>query len=181
MSAERNRYILAIDLGTSAVKVALVTVDGELAACEQEAMEVTLLPGGGAEQAPDEWWRGIVRTAQLVLQRNPALAKDVVALCCTGQWSGTVAVDPDGHPLMPAIIWMDSRGEPYVKQVTGGRISIEGYGLSKLWTWVRLTAGIPGRAGKDSVAHILYIKHERPEIYAKTYKFSSPRIILISA
>jgi xylulokinase len=76
---------------------------------------------------------------------------------------------------MPAIIWMDSRGGPYIKQITGGPIEIEGYSIGRLWTWVRLTAGAPGRAGKDPLAHILYIRHERPEIYAQTYKFLEPK------
>lgn len=60
MSSDRNKYILAIDLGTSSLKVALVTVDGEIVGHESEPMHVKLLPGGGAEQDPDDWWRGMV-------------------------------------------------------------------------------------------------------------------------
>ena len=41
---------LAIDLGTSGPKVALVSVQGEVLACEIEKTPVMLLPGGGAEQ-----------------------------------------------------------------------------------------------------------------------------------
>jgi xylulokinase len=175
LSDERNKYILAIDLGTSALKVALVAVDGEIAACEAEPMQVKLLPGGGAEQDPDDWWDRIVCTAKSLIQKNASLAGRVAALCCTSHWSGTVAVDRDGRHLMPAIIWMDSRGARYVKRITGGRIEVAGYGITKLWAWVRLTAGAPGHAGKDSIAHILYIKHEHPEIHAKTYKFLEPK------
>ena len=39
---------LAIDLGTSGPKVALVSVQGEVLACEIEQTPVMLLPGGGA-------------------------------------------------------------------------------------------------------------------------------------
>ena len=45
-------HVLAIDVGTYTVKVALVSIDGEIVASEQEALEVTLLPGG-AEQDPE--------------------------------------------------------------------------------------------------------------------------------
>jgi len=174
LPADRNKYILAIDLGTSALKAALFTVDGKTVAWESEPLEVKLLPGGGAEQDPEDWWRALVRTAKALLQKEAAVASHVVAVSCTGQWSGTVAVDRDGRHLRPAIIWMDSRGGPYIKQITAGPIEIAGYGISRLWTWVRLTAGAPGHAGKDSLAHILYLKHEHPDIYGRTYKFLEP-------
>ena len=44
------RHVLAIDLGTSALKVALVSMTGAVAASEEEAHQAELLPGGGAEQ-----------------------------------------------------------------------------------------------------------------------------------
>ena len=45
-------HVLAIDLGTSALKVALVSTAGKIVASEQEGARSTLLPGGGAEQDP---------------------------------------------------------------------------------------------------------------------------------
>ncbi len=169
------KFILAIDLGTSALKVALVTTDGEIRACEQAAQSVTLLPNGGAEQKPDDWWQAIVQTAQRVLSQQVAPVDDIIAIACTTQWSGTVAVDRAGNPLHNAIIWMDARGAPYIQRVTGGGIAIEGYGITKLVPWLRKTGGIPGHAGKDSIAHILWLKHERPDIYRATHKFLEPK------
>jgi len=170
-----EKYILAIDLGTSALKVALVSLEGEIVASATEPMGVTLLAGGGAEQDPDEWWHAIVSTSRSVLAANPEFAEDVVAVSSSAQWSGTVAVDRDGNHVAPAVIWMDSRGGTYVKQITGGLVEVQGYGLSRLWKWVRLTGGAPGHAGKDPIAHILFLKHERPEVYARTYKFLEPK------
>ena len=173
--SERPKYVLAIDLGTSALKMALVSLDGEIAGSATEPMSVTLLPGGGAEQSPDHWWNAILRTSRALLAKHPELADDVVAVSASAQWSGTVAVDREGNHVAPAVIWMDSRGEPYVKRITGGWIQVEGYGLSRLWKWVRLTGGAPGHAGKDPIAHILFLKYERPEVYARTYKFLEPK------
>lgn len=170
-----SKSILAIDLGTSALKVALVTTNGDILACEQETQSVTLLPNGGAEQNPDDWWNAIVRAAKRVLAQNVARADEIVAVACTSQWSGTVAVDRAGIPLCPALIWMDARGAPYIKQVTGGTLAIEGYGITKLYPWISKTGGVPGRAGKDSIAHILFLKHERPDVYARTHKFLEPK------
>ncbi len=170
-----GRYVLAVDLGTSACKVALATIAGDIAALETEEIPLHLLPGGGAEQDPEDWWNAIKKGTARLLARGIASRDEIVAVACTAQWSGTVAVDKNGRPLMPAIIWMDSRGARYAHTITKGPLSIQGYGLDKLWRWVRKTAGIPAGSGKDSIAHILYLKHERPEIYRTTYKFLEPK------
>jgi xylulokinase len=57
------RHVLGIDLGTSALKVALVSMAGEVVASEQETCTVTLLPGGGAEQDPRQWWEQVARVS----------------------------------------------------------------------------------------------------------------------
>ncbi|MFQ5614362.1 MAG: FGGY-family carbohydrate kinase [Anaerolineae bacterium] len=175
MPTRGEKYILAVDLGTSGPKVALVSTQGEIVASEIEQTPVLLLPDGGAEQDPDGWWAAIKRACQALLGKRPVPVEDIVALSCTSQWSGTVAVDRAGRPLMNAIIWMDSRGAPYARRITGGWPRIEGYGLGRLLTWLRLTGGIPGHSGKDSIAHILLIKHDFPDVYRETYKFLEPK------
>ncbi len=173
MSAQQ--HILAIDLGTSGPKVALFTTAGSRLGWTFEPTPLTLLPDGGAEQNPADWWRAITIAAQRVMTETAIAPESVVGVACTAQWSGTVAVNGNGEPLLNAIIWMDSRGAPYVKQISGGRITIEGYGVRKLPYWLRLTGGIPGQSGKDPIAHILFIKHRHPEIYRQTYKFLEPK------
>jgi len=158
MPAGENRYILAIDLGTSGPKVGLVSVQGKVLDNEFEPTEFKLLPGGGAEQDPHDWWRAIVIAARRLLSRHAEQVKEVIAIACTGQWSGTVAIGRDGDPLMNAIIWMDTRGAPYAKKLTSQGISIGGYSPGRLLSWIRLTGGIPTGAGKDPIAHILFIK-----------------------
>jgi xylulokinase len=166
---------LAIDLGTSGPKVALVSTEGEILGAVFEETPLLLLPGGGAEQRPEDWWAAIVRATRRLLESHPALVDGIRAICCTAQWSGTVAVDRAGEPLMNAVIWMDTRGVPYVRRVTGGPLRVEGYGAGKLLTWLRLTGGIPTQAGKDSIAHILFIKHELPEVYGAAHAFLEPK------
>jgi len=170
-----NPLIFAIDLGTSGPKVALFTAHGELLGYEFEPTRYYLLPDGGVEQKPEEWWQAICAASRRLLARGLASPDQVAALCCTSQWSGTVAIDRDGDPLMDAIIWLDTRGAPYIDQICGGPLALQGYALDKLFTWIRLTGGIPARAGKDPIAHILYLKHARPEIYNEAFKFLEPK------
>ncbi len=175
MPATIRKYVLAVDLGTSGPKVALVGVDGTVLGHEFEPVELLLLPGGGAEQRPDEWWTAITTAARRLLARGLIDRGEVVAVSCTAQWSGTVAVGEHGEPLANAVIWMDSRGSRHVRRITAGWPRIEGYGARKLLKWLRLTGGIPSRSGKDPIAHILYIRAERPEVYAATHKFLEPK------
>jgi xylulokinase len=170
-----EKLILAIDLGTSGPKVALVTTGGEIVASDSEETSLTFLPGGGAEQVPDEWWSAIVKASRRVTDREARRASDVAAVSCTTQYSSTVAVDRDGRPLMNAINWMDTRGARAVHEVTRGWPSVQGYGLRKLIKWIRLTGGAPGQSGKDSLAHILYLQRERPDVYRAAYKFLEPK------
>ncbi len=172
--ASKEKCILAIDLGTSGPKVALFSSLGEMLGCEFEETKLLLFPDGGAEQSPDDWWDAIHRAAKRLLSRGLAANENIVAVACTGQWSGTVAVDKDGNALGNAIIWMDSRGGPQVHQIAGGAINIQGYSPAKLFQWIRLTGGAPAIAGKDPIAHILYIKQNQPDLYRRTFKFLEP-------
>ena len=58
-----NKYVLAIDHGTSGVKTAIVSVHGEIVDSESEKTPVYFLPNGGAEQDPDDWWNALVKTS----------------------------------------------------------------------------------------------------------------------
>jgi len=169
-----EKYILAIDMGTSGPKVALFSTQGELIGSEFQETKVMLFPDGGAEQAPDDWWGAIQTAGKRLLAKGLVSNDDIVAIASTAQWSGTVAVDQAGNALWNAIIWMDARGAPYIHKMVDGPIKIEGYALTKLVKWIQLTGGIPGKSGKDPIAHILYLKDIHPEIYRRTYKFLEP-------
>ncbi len=124
-----DKFILAIDLGTSGPKVALFSTQGELLGSEFEETHLTLLENGGAEQSPGEWWTAIDKAVKRLLSRGLVPNEDIVAIASTGQWSGTVAVDEAGKPLLPAIIWMDARGAPYIREMCGGGLEVQGYNV----------------------------------------------------
>ena len=173
--AAAQKHLLAIDLGTSGPKVALFTVEGALVGSDVESVPLLLAPDGGAEQSPDAWWKSITTASRRLTARHPEAAASVVGISCTAQWSGTVALDEAGTPLMNAILWMDSRGAKHVRALASGFPPVLGYGAGKLLSWVRLTGGAPGFSGKDSLAHILFLKAERPELYARTRTFLEPK------
>jgi xylulokinase len=120
--------VLAVDLGTTRVKAAVVGLDGAIAGSAEGGYPV-LDEGeqGRAEQDAVVWWdlvRDAVRTAVGRARIAPGGRRSgppgepakgpgvrVVAACIGGQGPCIVAVDESGAPLAPAIIWMDRRAE----------------------------------------------------------------------
>jgi len=169
-----SQHVLAIDLGTGGPKAALVTTGGGRVAHQHEPTDLLLLPGGGAEQDPGQWWTAITVAVRRLLGDGHVPVEDIVAVSVTAQWSGTVPVDADGHHLANALIWMDSRGAPYIKEVVGGRLRVQGYDPRKLRLFIQRTGGAPSHSGKDPTAHILYLRHERPDLYRAAHAFLEP-------
>jgi len=163
--------VLAVDLGTSGMKVALITVSGRVLAWESEPVRLLITPDGGAEQSPDEWWAAFLSAAGRLLKRDTGYGASVRAMCCSTQGEGTVPVDKDGNALMNCILWMDMRGAPYLREQFKGLINVTGAGLLNTLRWIRITGGMPSMTGKDPAGHMLLVRKRFPEIYARTYKF----------
>jgi xylulokinase len=168
-------WALAVDLGTSGPKVGLVGADGRVLGGASEPTRLHLIPGGGCEQDPQDWWRAIVAAARRVTDAHPEEARGVMAVGVTAQWSGTVPVGADLRPLGRAIIWLDHRGAALVRRTIGGPVRVEGYSPRKLARWIRLTGGAPGKGGKDPIAHILWLRQAEPELYRATRVFLEPK------
>lgn len=166
-----EKLILAVDLGTSGMKVALISVSGKVIGWESEPVRLISTPNGGAEQSPEEWWQAFLSAAGTLIKQNQDSAQNVIAICCSTQGEGTVAVDRAGNALNNAILWMDMRGAPYLRKQIRGWLNIDGASISNILRFVRLTGGMPSMTGKDPAAHMLFIRDALPELYARTYKF----------
>lgn len=163
-----EQHVLGVDLGTSGPKVMLATVRGETVGYEAERVGLHLLPGGGVEQDPDDWWHAIAAASRRLLARHPERVESVTAICVSAQWGGLVPVDRDGRHLRRALIWMDGRGGEYSRRLTGGGVAVPGagYNARALRDWLRKTGGAPSRTGKDPVGQAQWLRHHEPETYA---------------
>ncbi|MCE5210950.1 MAG: FGGY-family carbohydrate kinase [Deltaproteobacteria bacterium] len=166
-----DKYVLAIDHGTSGLKTSIISMRGEVMAFEFAKTPIHFFRNGGAEQDPQDWWNALITTSQRLVARHIVPTEAIVAICVSSTFSSTVAVDRDGNHLFNSITWMDSRGAPYIKKIMGGFPSLEGYNLFRIMRWIPKTAGGPTLSGKDDIAHVLLIKNDYPQIYARTYKF----------
>ncbi len=175
-----RRYILAIDLGSSSIKSAIISDQAEVIASASEPINTYFLPGGGAEQDPNQWWQAACRTARKVIQNASIYAGSIVAVCCASQWSVVVPVDTHANPLTRAVHWLDTRGAAYNQQIIKGFPKVKGYGFAKVLRWLHLTGLAPTQSGVDSLAHALFIKYEKPKIYDATHAFLEPMDFLTS-
>mgnify|MGYP001811707110 CR=1 FL=1 len=82
ISEENPKYCLAVDLGTSGAKVALVTMRGEILDSHFEKNELYLLENGGAEQDPAEWFSAIITGMRKVVSKKLVPREDIIAISC---------------------------------------------------------------------------------------------------
>jgi len=171
-STRHNRLVLAVDLGTSGCKCALVGLDGVVQKWAFRAVPLHIVDQVGAEQAPEDWWNAFLGAAREMIGKLPDLNGEIAAVCCSCQGECTVPVDRAGKALHRALSWIDMRGAEAIRRIAGNRmLAVAGYDPLKLWRWISRTGGAPALSGKDSAGHIAFIKQAWPAVYDQTYKF----------
>ena len=169
-----RRWYLAIDLGTSGLKVGAVSPAGEILAHAFESMETTYLKDGGAIQNVEQWWSGINKCVTSILEAGLVASRDCMGIGITGQWASTVPVTSTGKPAGPVLLWSDDRGGQWSRDVVGGRINFSGYAPRAALAWIRYTGGAPSPHGADPTGHCLYLRAREPDVYERSAYFLEP-------
>ncbi len=113
-------YVLAVDLGTSGPKAAVVSLQGRIMATARAHVETMFLPGDGAEQDPEAVWAAVKTACGAALKNSGVTAREVLAVICTSQYSSIVPVDERGHADHEHGLWLDKRGAtPRLRRLTG--------------------------------------------------------------
>ena len=102
--------VLAIDHGTQSVRALLIDADGNLLAKSQVAMDAYRTPQPGwLEIEPDAFWSALCAACQQLWPQLPVPRNSIVAMVLTTQRATTIALDANGRPLRPALVWLDQR------------------------------------------------------------------------
>src|SRR4051794_27778885 len=100
---------LGIDLGTSSVKVLIVSQHGEQLAQADAPYGVYHPMPGWSESVPMDWWNATATAVREALSNVPQVRPASIGL--SGQMHGVVATRADGSPARNAILWADSRAQ----------------------------------------------------------------------
>ena len=98
---------IGIDLGTSAVKLVLITRDLVFQKIVSKEYPLYFPHPGWSEQNPEDWWNAVQEGIRELIQDQE---KDQIAgISFGGQMHGLVALDQDDQVIRPAILWNDGR------------------------------------------------------------------------
>ena len=156
------KYFIGADLGTSALKLHLVSKDGEIKNTVSRSYDVSFPKPGWSEQNPENWWEAFVLgVKELIKGVDP---DDILGIGAGGQMHGLVMLDKDNKVLRRSIIWCDQRTSKDCVEIEA-RV-----GKEKL---IEITANpaLPG----FTASKILWVRNNEPDIYAKCAHILLPK------
>src|SRR5438105_14864379 len=103
--ASHGPLAVGIDIGTTSVKAVAADADGNVVARARVPHKIVIPEADKFEHDADEAWRRGPREALAALK-----ADDIAAISVTGMVPSLCAVDTDGVPRTPGLIYGDIRG-----------------------------------------------------------------------
>lgn len=152
----RDQLLLGVDVSTTAVKAALVSVRGEIVGVASTPLTLSSPRPLWSEQEPADWWVAAQRSIGHVLTTSGVDGKDVLAVGLTGQMHGLVLLDAHGEVLRPAILWNDQRTASQCDEI---RALV---GRERLITLCGNDA-LPG----FTAPKLLWVREAEPDIYSQ--------------
>ncbi|MBQ9851116.1 MAG: xylulokinase [Clostridia bacterium] len=158
------KYVIGIDLGTSATKTVLFDINGKIIADASREYDLLQPHNGWAEQNPSDWYDAAIETLSKVVSESGVDAADIVSLGISGQMHGLVMLDENCEVLRPSILWCDQRTGKECEELT------EKLGRETL---IKITAN-PALTG-FTASKILWVKNNEPEIFEKCRHILLPK------
>jgi len=131
---------LTFDIGTTALKTALIDDQGRALAVHAAEYTPRAPRPDWAEMDPETYWRSAKEGVQAVLARAGARPSELAAIGFSSQGQTFIPIDAAGRPLHPAIVWVDLRAQEIVDAWAAEWLSAEEYRRSSGYPW--LPAGL---------------------------------------
>ena len=175
-----NKYAITYDVGTTGVKCCVFALSDriEILGSASAGYRLYVLPDGGAEQEPDEWWSAMCETTASALEKAGIPAEKIEGISFCSQMQGLVLVDKDGKPVHRAMSYMDQRAREELKKGMAYGAQIAGANIPKLLKSLRITGAVAASV-KDPVWKYKWIEAHEPENFARAYKWLDVKEYLI--
>ena len=158
------KYLIGVDLGTSATKTVLFDEAGQVIISAAQEYPLLQPENGWAEQDPHDWRDATTATIRAVVQKSGVAAADIKGIGISGQMHGLVMLDEKDEVIRPSIIWCDQRTGEECKEIT------ERVGLDRL---MAITAN-PALTG-FTASKILWVRNHEPKNYARCRHILLPK------
>ena len=155
------RYLIGLDIGTSAIKVGLFDERGQRIGVETEGYEL-LTPAPDWVEVPAEvYWESFKKSLGRLLDKGGVSNEDIIAIGFSAASETFFCIDKDGHALRNSIVWLDNRATAEAEE------------LSKVITNEELyhVTGQPEMQGVWPASKILWLRNHEPEVFKKTACF----------
>ncbi len=154
-------YYLTFDLGTTALKTALVSDEGRLAAVHVEEYTPASPRPDWLEMSPDAYWQAAVVGTRAVLSVAGVDPAHLAAIGFSSQGQTYIPIDRAGQPLYPAIVWVDNRAQAIADAWEAAWLSKDEYRRISGYPW--LPAGL-------TVFKVAWMREHAPEAL-RAWKF----------
>ena len=104
-----KNYLLAIDQGTSGLKLMLAHLDGGLQVSQSVDYPTYYPAPGFIEQDPQDWWRAVCSGMPTLLEKASINASDIAAIGVDGVSWMPVMIGENGRTLGHCALWNDTR------------------------------------------------------------------------
>lgn len=159
-------YLLAADLGTSSVKVALVDTQGNTIGCARREYPVYRPASDWVEQDARDYVAAAYACFAELMGRFPEARSGLLALAADGQTSTEIFLDRRGEVLAPAITWQDMRAREQARRLSAAFPSEKRRGMM----------GFSAPAGGNFTApRLLWLKENRPDVFSRLYCVLQPK------
>ncbi|MER8829532.1 FGGY-family carbohydrate kinase [Mesorhizobium sp. M0938] len=152
-------YFLTADGGTESLRARVYDLAGACLGSVAVPYETKFSSGARAEQNPEDWWRAFVEASRRAIHEANIAVADIEAIALATTSCTVVALDRDGKPLRPAIIWMDVRANAEADAVlaTGDEA-------------LKANGGGKGPVSAEwMIPKALWLARNEPEIFEKAY------------
>jgi len=115
---DTNKYILALDQGTTSSRAILFTQQSEIVAVAQQEFTQIFPQPGWVEHDATEIWQTQKKVMDDVLAKAGIGASEIACIGITNQRETTVVWDrATGEPIHNAIVWQDNRTGKYCEEL----------------------------------------------------------------
>ncbi len=105
-----NKYILALDQGTSSSRAILFDHQLNIVGIEQEEFKQYYPKAGWVEQDPEDIWKSLFNSVQRLIKKTSVIPGQISSIGITNQRETTIVWDKKtGKAIHPAIVWQDTR------------------------------------------------------------------------